>query len=318
MGSETIVTCAVTGGAPILPGSAVPITPEQIADECLAAADAGAAIVHIHVRDPSSGKASMDTGLYADVVSRVRSRNADLIINLTTGPGSRFVPDTEDPKRGGPGTSLTHPAERVAHVLALRPEICSLDIATMNLGASPILNTPTHMRIMAKLVQDAGVKPELEVFELGHLEQAKALAAEGLISGTPFVQICLGAPGGAPASPRTMLGMRDYLPAPCTWSAFGFGAQSFSMVARRPSFLGGHVGESAWKIMFTSVTANWPRAMPNLSNMRAELCTISVGRWLRRPPRAACWTWLRCITHCVHTHQRGNCQLRPLCIYARC
>ena len=240
MGSETIVTCAVTGGSPILPGSAVPITPEQIANECLAAAAAGAAIVHIHVRDPSTGKASMDTGLYADVVSRVRSRNADLIINLTTGPGSRFVPDTEDPKRGGPGTSLTHPAERVAHVLALRPEICSLDIATMNLGASPILNTPTHMRVMAKLVQDAGVKPELEVFELGHLEQAKALAAEGLISGTPFVQICLGAPGGAPASPRTMLGMRDYLPAPCTWSAFGFGAQSFSMVAQA-FLLGGHV-----------------------------------------------------------------------------
>ncbi len=144
MGSETIVTCAVTGGAPISPGSANPITPEQIADECLAAAEAGAAIVHIHVRDPSTGKASMEADLYAQVVSRIRSRNADLIINLTTGPGSRFVPDAADPKRGGPGTSLTHPAERVAHVLALRPEICSLDVATMNLGASPIINTPTH------------------------------------------------------------------------------------------------------------------------------------------------------------------------------
>jgi uncharacterized protein (DUF849 family) len=240
MGSETIMTCAVTGGAPISPGSAVPITPEQIADECLAAAEAGAAIVHIHVRDPSTGKASMDTGLYAQVVSRIRSRNADLIINLTTGPGARFVPDIADPKRGGPGTSLTHPAERVEHVLALRPEICSLDIATMTLGASPIINTPAHIRAMARLVQDAGVKPELEVFELGHLEQAKALIAEGLVSGTPFVQICLGAPGGAPASPRTMLGMRDYLPENCVWSAFGFNAQSFPMVAQA-FLLGGHV-----------------------------------------------------------------------------
>jgi len=240
MGAETIVTCAVTGGAPISPGSAVPITPEQIADECLAAAEAGAAIVHIHVRDPSTGKASMDVGLYAQVVSRIRSQNADLILNLTTGPGSRYVPDTSDPKRGGPGTSLTHPAERVEHVLALRPEICSLDIATMNLGPSPIINTSTHIRAMAKLIQDAGIKPELEVFELGHLEQAKALAMEGFVSGTPFVQICLGAPGGAPASPRTMLGMRDCLPADCIWSAFGFGAQSFPMVAQT-FLLGGHV-----------------------------------------------------------------------------
>ena len=182
----------------------------------------------------------METGHYAEVVSRIRRRNTNLIINLTTGPGSRFVPDTADPKRGGPGTSLTHPEERVAHILALRPEICSLDIATMNLGPSPILNTPSHMRAMAKLVQDAGVKPELEVFELGHLEQAKALVAEGLVSGTPFIQICLGAPGGAPASPRTVLGMRDYLPAPCVWSAFGYGAQSFPTVAQT-FLLGGHV-----------------------------------------------------------------------------
>lgn len=240
MHSETIITCAVTGGAPISPGAANPITPEQIADECLAAAEAGAAIVHIHVRDPSTGKASMELRLYEQVVSRIRSRNADLIINLTTGPGSRFVPDAADPKRGGPGTSLAHPAERVEHVLVLRPEICSLDIATMNLGPSPIINTPSHMRAMATLVRDAGVKPELEVFELGHLEQAKALIAEGFVSGIPLVQICLGAPGGAPAQPKALQCMRDFLPENAIWSAFGFGAQSFPMVAQA-SVLGGHV-----------------------------------------------------------------------------
>jgi uncharacterized protein (DUF849 family) len=110
----------------------------------------------------------------------------------------------------------------------------------MNLGPSPIINTPSHMRAMATLVRDAGVKPELEVFELGHLEQAKTLIAEGFVSGTPFIQICLGAPGGAPATPRTVLGMCDCLPANCVWSAFGFGAQSFPMVAQT-FLLGGHV-----------------------------------------------------------------------------
>ena len=137
------------------------------------------------------------------------------------------------------------------------------------------------MRAMAKLVQDAGVKPELEVFELGHLEQAKALAAEGLVSGTPFVQICLGAPGGAPASPRTMLGMRDYLPANCVWSAFGFGAQSFPMVAQA-FLLGGHVRVGLEDNIHIR-RASSPPAMPSLSNMRAGLFTISAGRWLRRP-----------------------------------
>jgi len=237
---ETIITCAVTGGAPIVPGSATPITSQQIAEECLRAAEAGAAIVHIHVRDPSTGKASMDVALYEQVVSLIRSRNADLILNLTTGPGSRFVPDADDPKRGGLGTSLTHPADRVAHVLALRPEICSLDVATMNLGMSPIINTPGHMRAIAELVRNAGVKPELEVFELGHLEQAKGLIAEGFVTGTPLLQICLGAPGGAPAQPKTMLAMKELLPPDAVWSAFGFGAQSFPMVAQAV-LLGGHV-----------------------------------------------------------------------------
>ena len=240
MRSETIITCAVTGGGPIVPGSATPITPEQIADECLAAAEAGAAVAHIHVRDPSTGKPSMDRRLYEQVVSRIRSRNGDLIINLTTGPGSRFVPDADDPKRGGLGTSLAHPAERVEHVLALRPEICSLDVATMNLGASPIINTPPHLRMMAGLIRDAGVKPELEVFELGHLEQAKALVAEGFVSGKPLVQICLGAPGGASAQPKTMLCMREMLPQNAIWSAFGFGAQSFPMAAQA-LLLGGNI-----------------------------------------------------------------------------
>jgi len=182
----------------------------------------------------------MEVQLYEQVVSQIRSHNAELVINLTTGPGSRFVPDADDPKRGGVGTSLTRPAERVGHVLALRPEICSLDVATMNLGASPIINTPGHMRAMAELIRDAGVKPELEVFELGHLEQAKNLIAEGFVEGAPLIQICLGAPGGAPARPNAMLAMKELLPPNAVWSAFGFGNLSFAMVAQA-ILLGGHV-----------------------------------------------------------------------------
>jgi uncharacterized protein (DUF849 family) len=196
--------------------------------------------VHIHVRDPATGKPSSDLQLYSEVVSYIRERNADLILNLTTGPGSRYVPDPADPKRAGPGSSITHPIERVQHILKLRPEICSLDVATMNLGASPIINTPGHIREIAQLVQEAGARPEMEVFELGHLEQAKGLVADGLIKGTPIMQICLGAPGGAPAQPRAMLCMRDALPPQAVWSAFGFGAPSFPMVAQA-FLLGGHV-----------------------------------------------------------------------------
>ncbi|MBV8094257.1 MAG: 3-keto-5-aminohexanoate cleavage protein [Acetobacteraceae bacterium] len=241
MTRPVIISCALTGGADSAHmNPAIPVTPEQIASEALAARKAGAAIVHIHVRDPKTGKPSRDVALYRETVHRIRDAGTDVIINLTTGPGARFVPDDTDPTRGGEGTAMATPQERVAHVLELRPEICSLDIATMNFGAHAMVNIPRHIEIMAKMISDAGVKPELEVFDLGHVVLASRMVERGLFGAPPFLQLCLGIPGGAPATTEAMLVMRNALPPGANWSAFGISRHQFPMVAQ--SFvLGGQV-----------------------------------------------------------------------------
>jgi uncharacterized protein (DUF849 family) len=238
---RTIITCAVTGAAPITDRSAaVPVTPRQIADECLSAARAGAAIVHIHARDPETGAPSMKMELYREIVDRVRSGGVDVIVNLTTGAGARFVPNDVDPRVAGPGSTLAPPEERVRHVVALKPDMCSLDIATMNFGRNALVNIPDHIRIMAKAIREAGVKPELEVFDIGHIWLARRMIADGDLDGPGFFQICLGVPGGSPASPEALLDLFRHLPADVGWSAFGIAAQSFRMVAQS-LMLGGHV-----------------------------------------------------------------------------
>jgi uncharacterized protein (DUF849 family) len=165
---KVIITCAVTGNlttpeqTPFLP-----ITPLQISDACLGAADAGAAIVHIHVRDPQTGRPSMALEYYQEVVERIRSSNPVLILNLTTGPGGRFVPSVDDPKIAAEGTTLMVPEKRVEHIAALRPEICTLDLNTMNSGGQVVINTPANVRRMAKIISEAGVMPEIELFDSG-------------------------------------------------------------------------------------------------------------------------------------------------------
>lgn len=241
MTRPVIVSCALTGGGDTTGVSPhVPITPEQIAREALAAHRAGAAIVHIHVRNPETGKPSRDVGLYRDTVARVRDAGTDVIINLTTGPGARFVPDPEDPTRAGPGSALASPESRVEHVLALRPEICSLDVATMNFGPHAMVNIPRDIEKMAKLIREAGAKPELEVFDLGHVALAARMVEQGLFDAPPFLQLCLGIPGGAPATTEAMLAMRSGLPAGAVWSAFGISRHEFPMVAQA-AVLGGNV-----------------------------------------------------------------------------
>ncbi|MDB5457452.1 MAG: 3-keto-5-aminohexanoate cleavage protein [Caulobacter sp.] len=238
---KTIITCAVTGGGAYTDKmKAVPVTPEQIADECFAAARAGAAVCHIHVRDIHTGAASMERAYYREVVERIRAGKTDLVINLTTGMGARYIPSPDAPLEPAPGSTLTTPEIRVQHVLDLKPEICSLDIGTMNFGAHAVLNTPTHVSRMATLVREAGVKPELEVFDIGHIDQARRMIANGLIDGPPFFQICLGVAGGAPATAETMLAMKSQLPADAHWGGFGISAASFPMVAQCV-LLGGHV-----------------------------------------------------------------------------
>src|SRR5947209_13714324 len=238
---KVMISCAVTGSADT-PGKnpAVPVTPEQIASSAIDAAKAGAAIVHIHVRDPKTGLASMEGALYAEVVDRIRSSGADVIINLTTGPGGRFSPSADDPMRPGAGTTLRTPRQRVQHVLDLRPEICSLDMGSMNMGANVFVNTPPILEAMATDIRDAGVTPELEVFEAGHLLLAKRMIETGHIKPPGMFQICLGIAWGQPATPEAMHYMRGMLPPASPWFAFGISLHQFPMVAQAV-LLGGHV-----------------------------------------------------------------------------
>jgi uncharacterized protein (DUF849 family) len=238
---KVMISCAVTGSADT-PGKnpAVPVTPAQIAASAIDAAKAGAAIVHIHVRDPNTTLPSMDGALYAEAVDRIRQSGTDVVINLTTGPGGRFSPDPGDPMKPGPGTTLRTPRQRVQHVLDLRPEICSLDMGSMNMGPHVFVNTPPILEAMAVDIRDAGVTPELEVFETGHLLLAKRMIETGHIKGPGMFQICLGIAWGQPATPEAMSYMRTLLPAGSTWFAFGISLHQFPMAAQAV-LLGGHV-----------------------------------------------------------------------------
>jgi uncharacterized protein (DUF849 family) len=238
---KVMISCAVTGSADT-PGKnpAVPVTPAEIAASAIDAAKAGAAIVHIHVRDPKTTLPSMDGALYAEVVERIRSSGTDVIINLTTGPGGRFSPDAGDPMKPGPGTTLRTPRQRVQHVLDLRPEICSLDMGSMNMGPHVFVNTPPILEAMAIDIRDAGVTPELEVFETGHLLLAKRMIETGHIKPPGMFQICLGIAWGQPATPEAMSYMRTLLPAGAPWFAFGISLHQFPMAAQAV-LLGGHV-----------------------------------------------------------------------------
>jgi uncharacterized protein (DUF849 family) len=242
MSQRVIVTCALTGSAPdtFKRNPAVPVTPEAIASSAIDAARAGAAIVHIHVRNPETGAPSRELAHYREVVERIRASDIDVIINLTTGPGARFVPGDEDPFKVGPGTTLAGPEDRISHILELKPEICSLDIATMNMGDAVFMNTPPHLRVMADAIRKAGVKPELEVFDLGHIRLARVLIDEGLIEAPPLFQVCTGVPWGMPAEPRSLMHATDLLPEGAVWAAFGISRNQFP-IAAQTVLLGGHV-----------------------------------------------------------------------------
>src|SRR6516164_6357439 len=240
MQRKVIISCAVTGSADT-PGRtpAVPVTPEQIATSAIDAAKAGAAIVHIHVRDPKTTKPSMDKTLYREVVERVRGSGTDVLINLTTGPGARFTHDERDPSKPGADSVLKSPEERVHHVVELKPDICSLDMGSLNMGDRVFINTPKHLEAMATAIRDAGVLPELEVFETGHLLLAKRLLESGHIKPPGMFQICLGIAWAQPATPEAMSYMKSLLPVQSPWFAFGISLHQFPMVAQAV-LLGGH------------------------------------------------------------------------------
>lgn len=238
MKRKVILTCAVTGGSEYGKNSTyVPKTPKDIASESVAAARAGAASVHIHVRDPDTGAPSMEFDHYREVVDRVRDSGVDLLINLTTGMGARYDPPIKD--GDAPASVVKSPEARTIHVSKLRPDICTLDVTTMNFGPNAVVNTPAHLREMSRLIQAAGVKPELEVFDLGQIDLALRLLAGGHLPKPPFFQFCLGIPGGAPATPQAMLMMQSLLPPGTLWSGFGLARAQMPMVAQSV-ILGGH------------------------------------------------------------------------------
>src|SRR4029077_8495497 len=241
MQRKVIISCAVTGSADT-PGRnpAVPVTPEQIARSSIDAAKAGAPIVHIHVRNPQTTKPSMDTAHYREVVERIRASGSDVLINLTTGPGARFEHDPSDPTKAGPASTLRGPEFRVRHVVELRPEICSLDMGSLNMGSRVFINTPAHLQTMAVAIRDIDVLPELEVFETGHLLLAKRMIETGHIKAPGMFQLCLGISWGQPATPEAMTYMRNLLPPGSPWFAFGISLYQFPMVAQAV-LLGGHV-----------------------------------------------------------------------------
>ena len=241
MDGKTLITCAVTGNLTKPEQTPhLPITPEQIANECLAAAGEGAAAVHIHVRDPKTGRPSMEVGHYRDVMERVRAKDSKLIINMTTGPGGRFVPSPEDPKVAAPGTTLLPPLERLKHVQELKPDICSLDLNTMNSGPDVVINTPANVRKMAAAMRAVGVLPELEVFDSGDMHLARDMLADGSLDGPGLFTIVMGVKYGFASTPETLFYARSLLPPGARWSAFGIGRMEYPMVAQA-WLLGGHV-----------------------------------------------------------------------------
>ena len=243
MNNEVIVTCAVTGAGDTLgKHPEVPVNPEQISNAAIAAAKAGASVAHIHVRDPETGLGSRDVNLFKEVVERIRDSETDVVINLTAGMGGDWVPSEENPSMPGPGTDMIGPEERLAHVKEIYPEICSLDCGTMNFGNGNeiYISPPGYLREMASMIQEWGVKPELEVFELGQIRFAKQMIKEGLINEPPMFQICLGIPWGAEQTVDSMKVMKDELPTNASWASFGIGRMQMPMAAAAVA-MGGNV-----------------------------------------------------------------------------
>ncbi|QOF75071.1 3-keto-5-aminohexanoate cleavage protein (plasmid) [Aminobacter sp. SR38] len=234
MNYEVIVTCAVTGAGDTTSRSPhVPVTPKEIAQAAIGAAKAGAAIAHIHVRDPKTGKGSRDPKLFKEVVDRVRDSGTDVVINLTAGMGGDWVPDAKNPAMPGPGTDMISADERLIHIDECRPEICSLDCGTLNFGDGDniYISTPPMLRHMATKIREWGVKPEMEVFELGHIRFARQMQAEGLIEHPAMYQICLGIPWGADHTVESLAAMKAHLPVDASWAGFGVSRMQMPMAA---------------------------------------------------------------------------------------
>ncbi|UOQ95331.1 3-keto-5-aminohexanoate cleavage protein [Halobacillus shinanisalinarum] len=233
MQKKIILSCAVTGaGDTVSKNPYVPVTPKEIADASIKAAKAGATIAHIHARDPETGQLSHDVNLFREVVERVREADTDVILNITAGGGGDWIPSDEDPTRGGPGTDMQTPEERHEPVGQLLPEICTLDCGSVNFGNQVYISPTDWLRKQASLIQQSGVRAELECFDTGHIRFANQLVDEGLIDGDPLFQFCLGIPWGAAADAETIAYMKSRIPENARWAAFGIGRMQMPIVAQ--------------------------------------------------------------------------------------
>jgi uncharacterized protein (DUF849 family) len=250
---STIITCAVTGAVTSREQTPyLPITPEEIATSSLEAAEAGAAVVHIHVRNPETGNPSMDLELYRDTVDRIRKYNKDVLINLTTGPGAYYMPSLDNLAQGAPSSVLLKPLLRVKHIQVIKPELCSMDFNTMHQAGDGIrINHKRVTREMVRLVQEVGTKPELEIFDSGDLRIAQEFVADGTIKGNPFWQFAMGIKYGWNSTPNTLQYAYRELPAGAIWSAFGIGKDEMPILAQT-MILGGHVRVGMEDNIYTS------------------------------------------------------------------
>ncbi|WP_375266795.1 3-keto-5-aminohexanoate cleavage protein [Planktotalea sp.] len=235
MNKEVFITCAVTGSGGTQDRSPhVPRSPKQIADSAIAAAKAGAAVAHCHVRDPESGAPSRDLAYYREVTDRIRDAEVDVVLNLTAGMGGDIMfGSAEKPFPTAAGTDMVGATERVAHIAECLPEICTLDCGTMNFAEADYVmtNTPGMLTAMGGMMTKLGVKPEIEAFDTGHLWYAKQLVADGVLDSPALVQLCMGVPWGAPDDLNTFMAMVNNVPDDWTFSGFGLGRNQMAYVA---------------------------------------------------------------------------------------
>lgn len=283
MNREVFITCAVTGSGGTQDRSPhVPRSPKEIADSAIAAAKAGAAIVHCHVRDPETGAPSRDLGLYREVTDRIRDSDTDVVLNLTAGMGGDIIfGGVENPLPvNTAGTDMIGASERVAHVADCLPEICTLDCGTMNFAEADYVmtNTPGMLQAMGKMMTDLGVKPEIEAFDTGHLWYAKQLVKDGVLEANALVQLCMGVPWGAPNDLNTFMAMVNNVPGDWNWSAFSLGRDQMAYVAASV-LAGGNVRVGLEDNLYLDkgvLAENWQlveRAGNIISNLGARVIT---------------------------------------------
>lgn len=243
MNEEVIITAALTGAGDTAGKSPhVPVSPEQIAQSAVEAANAGAAVVHVHVRDIETRQGTRDVSVYRETVRRIRESGVDVVLNLTAGMGGDLFIDQDDPLKPVDGTDLVNGLERLPHVEELLPDICTLDCGSLNFGdgSQLYISTPDMLRAGAKRIQELGVKPELEIFDTGQLWFAKKMIEEGLIDAPPLFQLCMGIPYGAPVDPGVLQAMVNMLPEGANWASFAIGRNQLPWVAQS-ALLGGQV-----------------------------------------------------------------------------